>query len=111
MNISKCVRSCLRGALVFGMFVGYAHAQDTSSIPAGKQPNIVLVLMDNLGWGEPGVYGGGILRGAATPRIDQLAVEGMRLLNFNVEAQCTRSFRQVAPGPHRGPVSDRSGIR
>ena len=45
-----------------------------------KQPNIVLVLMDNLGWGEPGVYGGGILRGAPTPRIDQLAAEGMRLL-------------------------------
>lgn len=30
-------------------------------------------------------YGGGILRGAATPRIDALATEGMLLLNFNVE--------------------------
>ena len=37
------------------------------------------------------VYGGGILRGAPTPRIDALASEGMRLLNFNVEAQCTPS--------------------
>jgi arylsulfatase len=54
-----------------------------------SQPNIVCILMDNLGWGEPGVYGGGILRGSPTPRIDQLAAEGMRLLNFNVEAQCT----------------------
>ena len=34
------------------------------------KPNIVLVLMDNFGYGELGVYGGGILRGAATPRID-----------------------------------------
>ena len=28
------------------------------------QPNIVLILMDNLGYGEIGVYGGGTLRGA-----------------------------------------------
>jgi len=34
-----------------------------------------------------GVYGGGVLRGAATPRIDRLAAEGTRLTNFNVEAQ------------------------
>ena len=63
-----------------------------------KKPNVVLVLMDNLGWGEPGVYGGGILRGAPTPRIDQLAAEGMRLLNFNVEAQCTPSRAALMTG-------------
>jgi len=33
------------------------------------QPNIVLVFMDNFGWGEPGFNGGGITRGAATPRL------------------------------------------
>ncbi len=36
-----------------------AHAQD--------KPNIVLVFMDNFGWGEPGFNGGGIIRGAAMP--------------------------------------------
>jgi arylsulfatase len=56
-----------------------------------KKPNIVFIFMDNLGYGELGIYGGGILRGAPTPRIDALASEGMRLLNFNVEAQCTPS--------------------
>jgi arylsulfatase len=56
-------------------------------------PNIVLILADNLGWGELGCYGGGVLRGAPTPRIDALAAEGLRLLNFNVESDCvpTRS--------------------
>jgi arylsulfatase A-like enzyme len=73
-----------------------AQAQQAATGPgvtAAKEPkpNIVLVLMDNLGWGELGVYGGGVLRGAATPRIDKLAAEGTRLLNFNVEAQCTPS--------------------
>jgi arylsulfatase A-like enzyme len=53
--------------------------------------------MDNLGYGELGVYGGGILRGAPTPRIDTLASEGMRLLNFNVEAQCTPSRSALSP--------------
>ena len=50
------------------------------------KPNIVLVLMDNFGYGEIGVYGGGILRGAPTPRIDSLATEGFQLTNFNVVA-------------------------
>ena len=63
-----------------------------------KKPNIVFVLMDNLGYGEVGVYGGGILRGAPTPRIDKLAAEGTRLLNFNVEAQCTPSRASLMTG-------------
>ena len=69
------------------------------------QPNIVLILMDNLGYGELGVYGGGITRGAATPRIDKLAAEGLRLTNFNVEAQCTPSRASLLTG--RYPI--RSG--
>ena len=64
----------------------------------GAKPNIVLVLMDNLGWGELGVYGGGILRGAPTPRLDRLAAEGFRALNFNVEAQCTPSRAALMTG-------------
>ncbi len=64
----------------------------------GAKPNIVLVLMDNLGWGELGVYGGGILRGAPTPRLDRLAGEGFRGLNFNVEAQCTPSRAALMTG-------------
>lgn len=63
-----------------------------------KKPNIVFILMDNLGYGELGVYGGGILPGAPTPRIDKLASEGMRLLNFNVEAQCTPGRSAIMTG-------------
>lgn len=65
---------------------------------AADRPNIVLMLADNLGYGELGCYGGGILRGAATPRIDQLASQGMRLLNYNVEAQCTPSRSALMTG-------------
>jgi arylsulfatase A-like enzyme len=62
--------------------------------------NIVLVLADNLGWGELGCYGGGTLRGAPTPRIDQLASEGLQCLNFNVESDCVPTRSALMTGRH-----------
>ncbi|MFE1943928.1 sulfatase-like hydrolase/transferase [Streptomyces massasporeus] len=67
---------------------------------SASQPNIVVFFWDNLGWGEPGCYGGGVLRGAPTPCIDRLASEGAQLLNFNVEAQCTPSRSALLTGRH-----------
>ncbi|MEE8261487.1 MAG: arylsulfatase [Gammaproteobacteria bacterium] len=69
-----------------------------SAALAAEKPNIVLVFMDNFGWGEPGFNGGGIIRGAATPQLDALAAEGLRLMNFNVEAQCTPSRSAIMTG-------------
>jgi len=69
-----------------------------STALAADQPNIVLVFMDNFGWGEPGFNGGGIIRGAPTPRMDSLASEGLRLTNFNVETQCTPSRAAIMSG-------------
>jgi len=69
-----------------------------SPVSAQDKPNIVVVFMDNFGWGEPGFNGGGIVRGAPTPRLDQLANEGMRLTNFNVEVQCTPSRSALMTG-------------
>jgi len=63
-----------------------------------ERPNIVLILMDNFGWGEPGFNGGGIVRGVETKRLDILASEGLRLTNFNVEAQCTPSRSAIMTG-------------
>ena len=71
-----------------------------------KQPNIVAFFWDNLGWGEGGCCGGGVLRGAPTPRIDSIADQGLKLLNFNVEAQCTPSRpRRLGRGRRRRLVS------
>jgi len=67
---------------------------------AAKKPNVVIMMVDNLGWGELGVYGGGELRGAATPRLDALAAEGIRFQNFNVEPQCTPSRSALMTGRH-----------
>ena len=57
----------------------------TGSSVAQDKPNIVLVFMDNFGWGEPGFNGGGIIRGAPTPRLDKLASEGLRRLTVVTE--------------------------
>jgi len=71
-----------------------AQAQPAAQV----RPNILLILVDNLGYGELGSYGGGVLRGAPTPRIDLLANEGLRLTNFNVESQCTPSRSALLTG-------------
>ena len=84
MHLAKSV------LIVFLLLTASVHAQD--------KPNIVLVFMDNFGWGEPGFNGGGIIRGAETPRLDTLASEGLRLTNFNVEVQCTPSRSAIMTG-------------
>jgi arylsulfatase len=59
-----------------------------------NQPNIIFMLADNVGWGDLSCYGGLL----PTPRLDQLASEGMRFTNFNVEAQCTPTRSALMTG-------------
>jgi arylsulfatase len=70
------------------------------------QPNIPFILADNVGYGDIGAYGGGELRGSPTPRIDQLAAEGLRLTQFLVEPGCTPSRAALMTGRY----SIRSGL-
>jgi hypothetical protein len=71
-----------------------------------KKPNVVFILADNVGYGDLGPYGGGELRGAPTPRIDQMAREGLRLTQFLVEPACTPSRAALMTGQY----SIRSGL-
>lgn len=66
------------------------------------------MMVDNLGYGDLGCYGGGELRGAPTPRIDRLAAEGLRLTNFNVEPECTPSRSAFLTG--RMPIRTGTSI-
>jgi arylsulfatase A-like enzyme len=59
-------------------------------------PNIVYFHVDNLGLGELGCYGGGILRGADTQRIDRFAAESLKLSHFVVEPRIRRVVRPRA---------------
>src|SRR5512135_758363 len=71
-----------------------------SRAPAAAKPNVVFILADNVGYGDLGSYGGGELRGAPTPRIDQLAREGLRLTQFLVEPACTPSRAALLTGQY-----------
>lgn len=59
-----------------------------------SKPNIVFMLADNVGWGDLSSYGGLV----PTPRLDQLASQGMRFTNFNTEAQCTPTRSALMTG-------------
>jgi arylsulfatase A-like enzyme len=66
----------------------------------GQKPNVVFILADNVGYGDMGPYGGGELRGYPTPRVDQLAREGLRLTQFLVEPSCTPSRSALMTGQY-----------
>jgi arylsulfatase len=73
---------------------------------ADPKPNVVFILADNVGYGDLGPYGGGELRGAPTPRLDQMAREGLRLTQYLVEPACTPSRAALMTGQY----SIRSGL-
>ena len=72
------------------------------SAPASnqKKPNVVFILADNAGYGDMGPYGGGELRGAPTPRTDELAKGGLKLTQYLVEPACTPSRAALMTGQY-----------
>jgi arylsulfatase len=62
-----------------------AQAQTTTS---GKQPNILVIMGDDVGWFNIGAYHQGIMSGK-TPNLDKIAAEGMRFTDYYAEASCT----------------------
>ena len=76
----------------------------SSSLFAAKPPNIVIILADDLGYGDLGCYGHPSIR---TPNLDRMASEGMRFTDFYVAANvCTPSRAGLLTG--RWPI--RSGM-
>src|SRR5215208_1254737 len=86
-------------AMWIGLLASFAAAMASTPAAAQQQrPNILFILADNVGYGDIGAYGGGELRGAPTPRIDQLAAESLRLTQFLVEPGCTPSRAALMTG-------------
>ena len=70
--------------------------------PTAKPPNVVVILADDLGWADVGYRGGEI----ATPSLDRLAAEGVRLERFYTAPHCTPTRAMLMTG--RDPI--RMGI-
>lgn len=64
----------------------------------GRGPNVLMILMDDVGWGDFGCYGGGVAVGAPTPHIDALARRGMILTSAYSEPSCTPSRATLMTG-------------
>ena len=71
-----------------------------------KRPNIVLILSDDFGYGDAGVYGGGPNRGMPTPNLDRMANEGMTFFTFYAQPSCTPGRAAV----QTGRIPNRSGM-
>ena len=56
---------------------------------AQKKPNVVMLMSDDVGWGDYGVYHGGAALGHPTPNIDRLAKEGAMFTSWYGQASCT----------------------
>ena len=81
--------------LALGRVTLFALSAATSIVPAGqllmagddtKQPNVILIMTDDQGYGDLGVHGNPIIR---TPNIDALAKRSAVLPNFYVSPVCT----------------------
>ena len=70
--------------------------------PAPKQPNIIVILSDDMGFSDLGCYGGEI----ATPNLDGLASGGLRFTQFYNCARCCPTRASLLTGlyPHQAGV-------
>jgi arylsulfatase A-like enzyme len=83
-SMKNCICIIAASALSLGLALGSAANAQT----AAKQPNIVVVMGDDIGWFNIGAYHQGIMAGR-TPNLDKLAAEGMRFTDYYAEASCT----------------------
>nr|HRC87292.1 sulfatase-like hydrolase/transferase [Thermoanaerobaculia bacterium] len=63
-----------------------------------RKPNILIFLVDDMGWGDFGPYGGGLAYGAATPNVNQLAAKGLLLTSTYSQPTCSPSRATIHTG-------------
>lgn len=71
-----------------------------------KKANILIILIDDMGYGDIGVYGGGYAIGAPTPNMDRVAHEGLQLTSTYSQPTCTPSRAAIMTGR----IPARSGL-
>src|SRR5262245_30312890 len=81
-----------------------AASLDSEDFMGKERPNVLIVLVDDMGYSDIGCYGGEI----GTPNIDGLAEHGARLTNFYNTARCSPSRASLLTGlhPHQTGVAE-----
>ena len=67
----------------------------TFSLSAKEKPNLVLIFIDDMGYGDIGPYGSKLNR---TPNLDRMAIEGRKLTSFYAAPVCSASRAQLLTG-------------
>ncbi len=100
--------SLLRLALLF-LLVGTSDASRTLEGQGPVHPNIVLILADDLGWGDPGCYERGSV--VPTPNMDRVASQGLRFTDMHSPSSvCTPTRYGVLTGRYCWRTSLKSGV-
>src|SRR2546427_9307784 len=87
-------RTCV--SLLWLLMICLGPPRYTNAADAPHSPNLIILLADDLGYGDLGCYGHPTIR---TPNLDQLAREGMRFTDFYVAAcVCTPSRAALLTG-------------
>jgi arylsulfatase len=101
-KLTQCARAALAVPLL-ALLPGATAAQAQAPV---EKPNIILILSDDFGYGDAGVYGGGENRGMPTPSLDRLASEGMQFMSFYAQPSCTPGRVAI----QTGRIPNRSGM-
>jgi arylsulfatase A-like enzyme len=88
--------------LGFCGWTGAAQARAADPAPPAATPNFVVILIDDMGYGDIGPFGSKRNR---TPRLDRMAAEGMKLTSFYAAPVCTPSRAQMMTGCYAKRVS------
>jgi len=95
-------------ALVVATTLGLsAPALAAPSTASGGKPNVVVIMADDVGWSDFGVYRGGKALGHPTPNLDRIANEGAMFTNWYGQSSCTagRASFQTGRIPIRTALS------
>ena len=106
LNRTRAIRA-LTVALLVGLVLPAVGASSGVALAQTQKPNIVLIVSDDFGYGDAGVYGGGPGRGMPTPNLDRLAGEGMTFFSFYGQPSCTpgRAAMQTGRFPNRSGMT------
>ncbi len=95
MKIFKRVGGNFFLLIIFAFLLGGNKPIDQLNNKQG-QPNVIIIFMDDMGYGDPEVYGGGPYH---TPNMNKMAAEGMRFTNFYAaQAVCSASRTGLLTG-------------
>ena len=66
----------------------------------GRKPNIVIFLLDDVGWMDVGFNGGGVAVGNPTPNIDRIAAQGLILTSAYAQPSCSPTRATIMTGQY-----------